>query len=70
MPSSSVARFSELRLVLEPEHGELVRAFVREAALAEAVPASVASLVADDAVDADLPSGTVYTGRRPRTRPH
>ena len=52
MPSSPVARFSELRLVLEPEHGELVRAFVREAALAEAVPASVASLVADDAVEA------------------
>jgi hypothetical protein len=52
MPSSSVPRFSELRLVLEPEHGELVRAFVREAALAEAVPASVASLVADDAVEA------------------
>ena len=52
MPSSPVPRFSELRLVLEPEHGELVRAFVREAALAEAVPASVASLVADDAVEA------------------
>ena len=52
MPSSSVPRFSELRLVLEPEHGELVRAFVREAALAEAVPVSVASLVADDAVEA------------------
>ena len=52
MPSSSVPLFSELRLVLEPEHGELVRAFVREAALAEAVPASVASLVADDAVEA------------------
>ena len=52
MPSSPVARFSELRLVLEPEHGELVRAFVREAALAEAVPAPLASLVADDAVEA------------------
>jgi hypothetical protein len=52
MPSSPVARFSELRLVLEPEHGELERAFVREAALAEAVPAWVASLVADDAVEA------------------
>ena len=35
MPSSSVRPVSELRLVLEPEHGELVRAFVREAALAE-----------------------------------
>ena len=35
MTSSSMARFSELQLTLEPEHGELVRAFVREAALAE-----------------------------------
>ena len=34
MPLSPVARFSELRLVLEPEHGELVRAYVHEAALA------------------------------------
>ena len=38
MTSSSVARFSELQLMLEPERGELVRAFVREAALAEGVP--------------------------------
>jgi hypothetical protein len=51
MTSSSVARFSELQLVLKPEHGELVRAFVREASLAEAVPAPVASLIADDAVE-------------------
>jgi len=43
----SVARFSELQLVLEPARGELVRAFVREASL-EGVPASVASLIADD----------------------
>ena len=52
MTSSSVARFSKLQLVLKPEHGELVRAFVREASLAEAVPAPVASLIADDAVEA------------------
>src|SRR3954454_3066265 len=52
MTSSSIARFSKLQLVLEPEHGELVRAFVREAALAEAVPARVASLIADDSVEA------------------
>jgi hypothetical protein len=52
MTSSSVARFSKLQIVLAPEHGELVRAFVREAALAEAVPAPVASLIADDAVEA------------------
>src|SRR6476659_5023301 len=52
MTSSSVARFSKLQLVLKPEHGELVRTFVREASLAEAVPAPVASLIADDAVEA------------------
>src|SRR6476469_7354065 len=52
MTSSSVARFSKLQLVLKPEHGELVRACVREASLAEAVPAPVASLIADDAVEA------------------
>ena len=52
MTSSAVARFSKLQLVLKPEHGELVRAFVREASLAEAVPAPVASLIADDAVEA------------------
>jgi hypothetical protein len=41
-------RVSELQLALEPARGELVRAFVREASLAEGVPASVASLIADD----------------------
>src|SRR3954453_21653726 len=52
MTSSSVARFSKLQLVLKPEHGELVRAFVREASLADAVPAPGGSLIADDAVAA------------------
>ena len=52
MTSSSVARFSKLQLVLEPGHRELVRAFVREAALTETVPVPVASLIADDAVEA------------------
>jgi len=47
-------RFSELQLVLEPARGELVRAFVREASLAEGVPASVASLIADDTAQAWL----------------
>src|SRR5262249_56973288 len=50
----SVPRFSELQLVLEPARGELVRAFVREASLAEGVPASVASLIADDTAQAWL----------------
>jgi hypothetical protein len=52
MTSSSIARFSEMQLLLDPARGELVRAFVREAALAEAVPALVASLIADDVVEA------------------
>jgi len=51
MARSSVPRSSELELLLEPRRGELVRAFVREASLAEGAPASVASLVADDAAD-------------------
>jgi hypothetical protein len=46
----SPARFSELQLVLEPARGELVRAFAREAALAEGVSGSVASLIADDTI--------------------
>ena len=45
-------RFSELQLVLEPARAELVRAFVREASLAEGVPASVCSLIADDITQA------------------
>src|SRR4029450_260868 len=51
MARSSVPRSSELELLLEPRRGELVRAFVRGASLAEGAPASVASLVADDAAD-------------------
>jgi hypothetical protein len=51
MARSSVSRSSELELLLEPRRGELVRAFVREASLAEGAPASVASLVADDTAD-------------------
>jgi hypothetical protein len=46
----SVKRFSELQLVLEPARGELARAFTREAALAEGVALSVASVLADDTV--------------------
>jgi hypothetical protein len=50
----TVPRLSELQLVLEPARSELVRAFVREASLAEGVPVSVASLIADDTVQAWL----------------
>ena len=51
MARSSVPRSSELELLLEARRSELVRAFVREASLAEGAPASVASLVADDTAD-------------------
>ena len=51
MKKPTVPRFSELQLVLEPQRGELVRAFVREAALAEAAPIAVASLIADDVAE-------------------
>src|SRR5262249_5547406 len=42
-------QLSELQLVLEPARAELVRAFVREASLADGVAASVSGLIADDA---------------------
>ena len=54
MKAPTHKRFSELQLALEPARGELVRAFVREASLAEGVPASVASLIADDTAQAWL----------------
>ena len=38
--------------MLEPARGEVVRAFVREASLAEGVPVAVANLIADDAAQA------------------
>src|SRR5207248_4883651 len=52
MKAPSRPRFSELQLALEPAARELVRAFVREASLAEGVPVSVASLIADDTAQA------------------
>ncbi len=45
---------SELHLLLEPSRGEVVRSFVREAALAEEVPMAIASLLADDTAQAWL----------------
>lgn len=42
-------RFAELRLSMESQGGELLRAFVREASLVEGVPAATASLIAADA---------------------
>jgi hypothetical protein len=54
MTSPSHPRHCELQLMLGSAHSELVRAFVREAALAEGVPASCASLIAGDSVGAWL----------------
>lgn len=51
MKSPSHPRHSELQVLLEPARNDLVRAFVREAALAEGVPVSCASLIADDCAD-------------------
>jgi hypothetical protein len=48
--------------MLGTERSELVRAFVREAALAEGVPASCASLIADDSAQAWLALSDGATG--------
>jgi len=50
----SVPRSSELQALLEPARAELVRAFVREAALAEGVPAATSGLIAEDTAQAWL----------------
>jgi hypothetical protein len=52
MPTPTTAKPCELHLTLSPGHGEVVRSFVREAALAEAVPATTASRIATDATQA------------------
>lgn len=54
MKSPSHPRHCELQLMLDPACGDLVRTFVREAALAEGVPVSYASLIADDSAEAWL----------------
>ena len=59
---TTLAHSSELLLLLEPARGELVRAFVREAALAEDVPAAVASLLAEDTAEAWLTLCNLGTG--------
>jgi hypothetical protein len=58
-----LSRFSELELLLEPVRAELVRAFVREASLADGGGASVSSLIADDAAQAWLALCTATSGR-------
>ncbi len=49
MGKGHLDRFAELRLSMESQGGELLRAFVREASLVEGVPAATASLIAADA---------------------
>lgn len=56
-------RYPELHLGLDPARGELLRAFVREAALAERVPAAVASLIANDTADAWTALSALVSGR-------
>ncbi len=48
MGKGHLDHFAELRLSMEAEGGELLRAFVREASLVEGVPAMTASLIAGD----------------------
>jgi len=60
---SLLPRLSELQLVLEPAREELVRAFVREASLADGVTASVSSLIADDTAQTWLALCTSASGR-------
>ncbi|MBM3576319.1 MAG: hypothetical protein FJX40_01380 [Alphaproteobacteria bacterium] len=49
MGKGNTDHFAELRLSMEADGGELLRAFVREASLVEKVPAAIASLIASDA---------------------
>src|SRR3984893_2824042 len=48
MIASSFVQACELHLVRDGSRSELVRAFAREASLAEGLPISIASLIADD----------------------
>lgn len=49
MGKGHLGHFAELRLSMEAQGGELLRAFVREASLVEGVPAETASMIAADA---------------------
>jgi hypothetical protein len=51
MTSPTHPRHCELHLMLDARRSDLVRAFVREAALAEGVPVSCASLIAGDSAE-------------------
>src|SRR5437764_2142826 len=61
----SRSHHSEMRVMLEPEKAELVRAFVRESSLSEGVAPGVSSLIAEEtarawAVLCTLVSGEEY----------
>jgi hypothetical protein len=64
MNPPSHPRHCELQLMLDAGHSELVRAFVREAALSEGVPVSCANLIADDSAEAWLALSTGASGER------
>ena len=49
---TAASRTNELHLTLDREHGELLRAFLREAALAEGVSPEIATLIAADGSEA------------------
>ncbi|WP_036280781.1 hypothetical protein [Methylocystis sp. ATCC 49242] len=51
MSAQPSSRHSELQIVLEPSHSELVRAFIREASLAEGVQHFAAGQIAEDALE-------------------
>ncbi|MGD9922791.1 MAG: hypothetical protein AB7V13_15340, partial [Pseudorhodoplanes sp.] len=62
MTSPSHPRLCELQLMLDPGRSELVRAFVREAALSEGVPTACVSRIADDSAAAWLALATATPG--------
>ena len=63
MKSPSLLRHCELQLTLDSSRGDLVRAFIRETALAEGVPAACASLIADDCAEVWMVLSTLASGR-------
>ena len=60
---SSSSPISELQLALEPARGELLRAFVREASLAESVRSDIASMIAEDTAQVWLTLCGLVSGR-------
>lgn len=63
MKAPPSSRPCELQLLLEPGLSEVLRAFVREAALADDAPPPLATMIADDAVEVWLALGAKASGR-------